>query len=113
MNRLRFRHAFLNAVALDRDVANQRKQNTSWGKCYNLISKLTQSYDIGIQVEEAFSVKIQRRLASTVPPRPIVNISFSDAAEHMRRLCEDGKEVGSVFECKGGTNILVAKLTVP
>ena len=107
VDRLRFRSAFLKAIALGNDVANQRKQNLNWEKCLNLIAKLIQSHGLGVKVDEAFSVKVQRRLASTVPPRPIVDVSFNDAIKHMKRLCEDGKQVGNVFKCNGGTNILV------
>ena len=108
--RLNFRKVFLQAVNFDADVISQQKQNNLWDECAKALPELLESRKYGVAVDNAFSSKIQRRLASTVPPRPIVNINFDDAYTHIEKLCKDGKDVARVLECKGGTNILVAPL---
>lgn len=54
---------------------------------------------MGLPVENAFSVKLQRKLASTTPPRPLNVISFDDALSALRKLDDDLSEafaIGSI-----------------
>ncbi|KAL9106515.1 MAG: hypothetical protein Q9187_008551, partial [Circinaria calcarea] len=111
IERLEFRKSFLQAIVQDADLINQQKPNPMWDECIDALPKLLQSHDSGVPIEGAFSEKIQRRLASTVPPRPMVKISFDDACAHLNRLCKDGKDVAKVLECQGGSNILTFALT--
>lgn len=60
-----------------------------WLQVLNLLEPINTSACLGRTVPEAFSTKIQRRLASTVPPRPIVNLSFEDAFAQMKHMCQD------------------------
>ena len=60
-----------------------------------------------MRVEASFSIKIQRRLASTVPPRPIVNISFDEAIEQLTGLCQNGKDAYRILDYHGGDNLMV------
>ena len=53
-------------------------------------------------------MKVQRTLASSVPPRPIVTIQFGDAIGHMRRLCCDSADVHQLAEVEGNENALTA-----
>ena len=106
--RLRFRATFLKAIDLDSDVIDQQKQNYLWDKCLENLLEFHNGREFSKAVDHAFSPKIQRRLASTVPPRPIVDISFDDAYKHLEQLCKDGKYVARVLGCKGGSNVLVA-----
>lgn len=80
---------------------------SAWQQCSKLLPLLSGSKAVGQEVKDAFSAKIQRRLASTVPPRPIVNITFEEAHAHLSRLCQDGKEVYGVLDYHGGSNMLV------
>lgn len=107
--RLRFRKLFLRAITQDADLISQQKTNPIWDECSDALPKLLQSHNSGVPIEGAFSEKIQRRLASTVPPRPMVKISFDDACAHLNRLCKDGNHVAKVLDCQGGSNILVAE----
>ena len=106
--RLKFRKSFLQAIAQDANLISQQKPNPRWVECSDTLPKLLQSHNSGVPIEGAYSEKIQRRLASTVPPRPMVKISFDDACAHLNRLCKDGDHVAKVLECQGGSNILVA-----
>ena len=104
--RLCLRKRFLHAVALDIEVVNER-DTAYWKQCFELLPYLYQSRSLGVPIESSFSAKVQRRLASTVPPRPIVDISFDDAHAHLKRLCLDGTEVVRILDYHGGSNIMV------
>lgn len=72
-----------------------------------LLEPINKSHALGTPVPEAFSTKIQRRLASTMPPRPIVRLSFEEAYSHSKRLIADGQEVTSVLEFTDSQSLLV------
>lgn len=57
------------------------------------IQDLMKSHGDGKAVDEAFSPKVQRRLASTVPPRPITDLQFEEACQNLSCLCDDIREV--------------------
>ncbi|KAI9803534.1 MAG: hypothetical protein M1825_001877 [Sarcosagium campestre] len=103
--RLVFRKAFL--VALSRDVQLAGDGDVSaWQECIMLIPKITDTEKHGRPVPESFSSKIQRKLASTVPPRPIVQVSFEKATAHLRRTCVNGKDLALVLDYKGSGDLL-------
>lgn len=107
--RLRFREAFFEAVAVDLDVIHDRSTGR-WEQCSAMLPLLSASRKIGKPVEEAFSVKIQRKLASTVPPRPMVSVSFEEVIRHLTRLCQDGKDVVQCLQYNGSNELLVCLL---
>lgn len=94
------------AVAFGDDV-DDLDSPSMWQQCAKLLPLLLESRAVGTEVADAFSAKIQRRLASTVPPRPIVNITFEEAHSHLSRLCEDGKGAYEILDYHGGNNMLV------
>ena len=104
--RLDFRKTLLRAVSVDTDVITSKK-NHHWAECLTFLSSVMKSNSSGVPVSRCFSTKVQRRLASTVPPRPIVSIDFAAAHDFLKRLCEDGAYVPRVLDCLGGSNILV------
>lgn len=71
------------------------------------IRLIEKSMPLGKPVPEAFSLKIQRRLASTVPPRPMVHVSAADAIAHMTRFCQDAVDVQQILEYRGPYNLQV------
>ncbi|TGO40307.1 hypothetical protein BHYA_0039g00490 [Botrytis hyacinthi] len=87
--RLNFRQAFLKTV----DTVESRSQDAkeSWRETHSFISDLTSSGKLAKPVPQSFSVKLQRKLASTVPPRPIVVVGQESAYEHLERMCKDGE----------------------
>ena len=104
--RLDFRKALLRAVSVDVDVIAS-KDNHHWAECLEFLSSVIKSNPLGVPVSRCFTTKVQRRLASTVPPRPIVSIDFVAAYDFLKRLCEDGAYAPKVLDCLGGSNILV------
>lgn len=62
-----------------------------------MLPGIKDSHGLGKPVPEAFSAKLQRKLASTMPPRPIVQTSFEDAFANLTRMISDGIEVVGVL----------------
>jgi len=107
LNRLDLRRTLLYAVQLDGIVNEQRM--TVWDRCLELLPILLQTTKLGKPVPESFSIKIQRKLASSVPPRPIISISFDDAFAHLSRLCQNAKDAYRVLDYHGGSHLLVSQ----
>ena len=107
--RLELRSYFLSAVQFDEIIDDHRVP--WWDRCLRLIPALPKTTYLGMRVEASFSIKIQRRLASTVPPRPIVNISFDEAFAQLTRLCQNGKDAYRILNYRGGVNLMVGALS--
>jgi hypothetical protein len=87
--RLEFRKDFLRALDLDLPLDHI---SYSWPPVLKGIQTLKITHQLGQVVPGAFSTKMQRRLASTVPPRPIVELEFKDALEKLLQLTTDCSE---------------------
>lgn len=109
--RIELRQEFLRAIELaaERDHPPAALQ-APWDHMEMLWEAINKSHALGRPVPEAFSTKIQRKLASTMPPRPIVHLSFEEADSHFRRLILDGKEVVKVLDFKDSQSLLVSGL---
>ncbi|KAI9782199.1 MAG: hypothetical protein M1839_005313 [Geoglossum umbratile] len=103
--RLEFRKAFLGAVSKDLGVIKDQS-TVEWETCAKYLQAIADSHKLGKPVERSFSVKIQRKLASTIPPRPMVNISFDNALSHLKRLCQDGTDLAVVLNFCGSSDLL-------
>ncbi|KAL5121539.1 N-alpha-acetyltransferase, non-catalitic subunit [Pleosporales sp. CAS-2024a] len=87
--RLEFRKDFLRALDLD---LTPDLMSRSWPPVLNGIQTVKSTHELGQAVPGAFSTKMQRRLASTVPPRPIVELEFRDAVEKLLQITTDCEE---------------------
>lgn len=104
--RLFFRRDFL--YALEQDIGVLETRSTEkFSTSLSRVSSLAKSAPLGKPVPDAFSLKIQRRLASTVPPRPMVEISLDDALSHLKRLCQDAIDLGQILDYRGPHNFRV------
>lgn len=108
--RLSLRRGLLHA--LGGDVKIQTKSTEHFTACLPQVTSLSDFSSLGKPIPEAFSEKIQRKLASTVPPRPIVRISFEDALAHLKRLCQDAIDLREVLDYRGPHNFRVALWTL-
>lgn len=72
------------------------------------IPDLKSSLPFGKSFPSSFSVKIQRKLASTVPPRPIVEVSQEAAFEHLERLCLDASVAVEVLKYYDSHSLMVS-----
>jgi hypothetical protein len=87
--RLEFRKYFLRALDLELPLDHI---SYSWPPVLSSVQNLKTTHQLGRPVPGAFSTKMQRRLASTVPPRPIVDLAFPDALEKLLQLATDCAE---------------------
>ncbi|KZZ87759.1 Mak10 subunit, NatC N(alpha)-terminal acetyltransferase [Ascosphaera apis ARSEF 7405] len=99
-SRLLFRRNFL--IALDEDLNVLKSRDTSCfeesrqhlDEILRSVSDEKKRETISKPVPESFSTKFQRRLASTVPPKPIVDtISMETAVCFLKQLCTDAIDV--------------------
>ena len=88
-SRLELRKDFLRALDLDLPLD---QISYSWSPVLKGIDALKNTHQLGKAVTGAFSPKMQRRLASTVPPRPIVELDFKDALEKLQHIAADCEE---------------------
>lgn len=105
--RLELRYAFLRAIELSELRSNPASLKTPWIEMKSILEPIKKSHSLAIPVPEAFSTKLQRRLASTMPPRPIVQLSFDDAYSHLHRLFVDGEEVTDILTYYDSQSLLV------
>ncbi|KAJ5591477.1 uncharacterized protein N7459_001846 [Penicillium hispanicum] len=109
--RLLFRRELLSALDQDLDIIDTRSTD-NFVSCLSHLDALRKSVSLGKLVPEAFSLKIQRKLASTVPPRPIVQISHDDALAQMERLCQDAIDMQEILDYRGPSNFKTAVWTL-
>lgn len=95
--RLHLRDVFLSATECPQHVKHPERARLPWKEGISILPALKTTHHLVQPVDEAFSAKLQRKLASTVPPRPIVQLSFDDAFVHLSRLFEDGLGVIGVL----------------
>ncbi|KAI1493037.1 Mak10 subunit, NatC N-terminal acetyltransferase-domain-containing protein [Biscogniauxia mediterranea] len=97
--RLELRIAFMRAIDLSTlRQANPDSLKMPWIQMRGLMEHIEKDHALGKPVPEAFSTKLQRRLASTMPPRPIVQLGFEECNGHFKRLFQDGIEVTDVLK---------------
>ncbi|KAI5290811.1 hypothetical protein KEM54_000372 [Ascosphaera aggregata] len=118
-SRLLFRRNLL--IALDEDLNVLRSEDTS---CFEesrehlteILSSLSdQEHRVSISkpVPESFNTKFQRGLASTVPPRPIVDtISVDTALPFLSQLCTDAIDLVDLVKNYDGPESLFAATNV-
>lgn len=104
--RLRFRTVFLKIVELA-DTRTSSDLKSLWSELGVLSSQLRSTSILGKPVPKSFSIKVQRKLASTVPPRPIVEIAQDTAYDHLERLCRDGSTVVEVLNYYDSHSLMV------
>lgn len=106
LSRLEFRTQFLKTTELAGSRTSPEIKGL-WTDLLALSLKLKSSAHLGTEFSSSFSVKIQRKLASTVPPRPIVHVSQEAAFSHLENLCKDGSAVVDVLRYYDSQSLLV------
>jgi len=91
-SRLLLRSLLLNAMNTDEATSTE-----SWMSLSSILPILKETNPLGKSVPTSFSPKIQRQLASTVPPRPMVELSFGNAYDTLSHLCSDCSEATRII----------------
>ncbi|KAK8161366.1 Mak10 subunit, NatC N-terminal acetyltransferase-domain-containing protein [Phyllosticta citrichinensis] len=105
VSRLELRRVLLQVTSPDIPLD---QTGDGWNNVANYVPKVEETHALGHPVKEAFSSKIQRRLASTVPPRPVVELEYALACRVLNELCHDNLEVvrGTKLQNLGPQEIL-------
>lgn len=98
--RLELRRHFLDATECAEHMDDLELARKPWKDALTILQEIKSTHPLGKAVDAAFSTKLQRKLASTMPPRPIVKLSFEDAFGHLSRLFKDGSELIDVLRYK-------------
>lgn len=109
--RLEVRTALLRALELADRRSNPESLKLPWKQLQGVWGNVYKSHKYGVPVPEAFSTKVQRRLASTLPPRPIVHLKFEETHEHFKRLAADSIEAIDVLKYSDSQSLLVSQST--
>lgn len=105
-SRLGFRAAVLAMFSLQN--TGRESEASQYAEVLTTLQRLETTHTIGKPVTNAFSTKIQRRLASTVPPRPMVTVSMSEAWKFWQQFIADCENVFQVFEAQHSHDLLTA-----
>lgn len=107
--RLELRLKFLKAMAASQVTSNVDGIKAAWSEANSALKDLRGCLDVPTTlVEESFDARIQQKLASTMPPRPIVNLSRDDALGHLGRLFENNLQTVDVIEYSDPESVLVS-----
>jgi len=106
--RLELRYAFLRAIELSELRSNPEPLKTPWLQMKAILENIKKTHGLGVAVPACFSPKLQRQLASTMPPRPIVELSFDEGSARWQRLFEDGMEINDVLKYGDPQTLLVS-----
>lgn len=105
--RLDFRAAFLTAIDLAELRIRPGSLKVPWTEMSDAIKNIKTSHDLGIAVPAAFNTKMQGLLASTMPPRPIVQPSFEETVGHWLQFAKDGAEAVNILNYSDPQSTLV------
>ncbi|KAK5136438.1 hypothetical protein LTR08_003083 [Meristemomyces frigidus] len=78
--RLSFRSTYLASLINDTD---------GWASLLERMEDIDKSNKLGLALPEAFSDKVQRQLATSTPPRPMLQTSWKDAYAKWNKTCAD------------------------
>lgn len=104
--RLRSRCVFFELLNLN--ASAKRPSQTQLQESTKFIQEIEKSAHLGRPLPEAFTLKIQRRLASSVPPRPMVVVERAEAFSFFQRLFTDSSTAFQVFDAPTSEDLLVA-----
>ncbi|KAL9124316.1 MAG: hypothetical protein Q9217_006342 [Psora testacea] len=103
--RLSLRQLLLHATNVDGIVYNHKDRYHFWDQCLPLIPGIVKTNTLALSTRDSYSIKVQRRLATTTPPRPIVQTNFAEAIEFLERMCLGGRDVYQAMNYHGPINL--------
>lgn len=84
--RLRSRQSFLEAFL---PLRPNEAPEARWTVMEERIKEIQASHALSKLAPQTFSAKVQRRMASTAPPRPIIDIGFDEASKYLAKMFDD------------------------
>ncbi|KAF8245835.1 Mak10-domain-containing protein [Wilcoxina mikolae CBS 423.85] len=77
-----------------------------WTESLGLIAEVEKDHVLGKDVPNAWSLSVQRKLASSVPPRPLVELPFVEATTTLKQLCTETRDIFKILDYAGATNTM-------
>lgn len=112
IDRLWLRKHFLEALSKDMEAAFSQDKEP-FKACLTLIDSVEKSVTYGKPIPESFTLKIQRKLASTIPPRPMVTIDIKAAIDHLKRLFQDAIDIHEILNYSSPSDLRVCVAPIP
>lgn len=84
----------------------------AWTDALDALKIIQSTHKIAKEVPEACTIVVQRKLASTVPPRPMVNLAFDEAAASLEKMLNNNLAALKVLDYSSGTNLYVCCCTI-
>lgn len=106
VTRLQFRNDVLGMLMKHADSVSPPE--SFFDSMQNRLSFIQKGHGLGKEVPEAFSTKLQRRLASTVPPRPMVTVSMDQVWTFWRNMLNDCQDVFAMHEAAHSQDLWTA-----
>ena len=107
-NRLLLARAMLADFSKDWDSYHSGAK-PGWTDTLRYLDEVEKSHELGKDASGAWSISVLRKLASSVPPRPLVNLSFGDAVATLRQLCTDTQDIFKILGYAGAHNLMVGR----
>lgn len=102
--RLILRQEMLSAYQNDA-TALVRRDSSAYSTCLALVQPMKETHSLAVSLEGSFTLKIQRTLASSVPPRPMVKVPFAETLEFLARLFQDAIDLTFLNDVRGNETL--------
>ena len=103
--RLQFRLKFLQIVSYT--PSSRKGRRSALESCKTLLLKITASMNLGKEIPQAFSTRIQRKLSIQVPPRPMVSIDPMEAVTSLEVMLDSLLEIEAINDYESPHEIIV------
>jgi N-alpha-acetyltransferase 35, NatC auxiliary subunit len=103
--RLEFRLKFLEIVS--GTISSTKARRSALENCINMLPTITATMNLGKELPQAFSTRIQRKLSTQVPPRPMVTIDPKEAETSLKTLLFNLLEIECIYEYNSPHEIMV------
>jgi len=70
-------------------LATLSEDENDWAYLPRILEAVNRTHSVAQPLPEAFSDKVQRQLATSTPPRPMLQLSWDDAYKKWLKMCED------------------------
>jgi len=88
-------------------ISSIKARRSALEKCVNLLPTISATMSLGKELSQAFSTRIQRKLSTQVPPRPMVTIDPKEAATSLKTLLSNLLEIEDIYEYNSPHEIMV------
>lgn len=109
--RLLLRQTILQAIQRPVD-AQSKTASKYWSLCETLIGDIQETSSFGNEPDGAVSPKLQRKLASTAPPRPVNTLNTDLAFPVAKQLYKDCREIVTILQAQSTADLMVSLIQI-